>query len=178
MGSSNLTVVNSWQRNGFACEEDATKSFQINSLPQVVFLSILSYLDLKDLGRASRVSKYWYNSSLDPCLWRILKLQKRQQVTDEVLVRIASIGKNATLLDVSECTKITEAGIIKSIRRCPLLADLSAVRCSAMTDGCLAWLGRTCKNLKVLDVSLCPVTNWGVQKVCIGLLALFKRLQS
>ena len=146
---------------------DRRNCFQIDRLPQVVFLSILSYLDVKNLGRASCVSKHWYNSTLDPCLWRRLKLQKRKLVDSEVLVRITNYGSStATVLDLSECQNITEEGLLKALQQCPYLVELYVVRCPAVTDKCLAEMGQSCQNIKVLDISLCPgVTDIGVEEV-------------
>lgn len=146
--------------------------FQINRLPQVVFLSILSYLDVKNLGRASCVSKHWYNSTLDPCLWRRLKLQKRKLVNSEVLVRITNYGSStATVLDVSECSNITEEGLLMALPQCRYLVELYVGRCPAVTDRCLAEMGQSCQNIKILDISLClGVTDSGVKEVSFALL--------
>ena len=149
-------------------EEGNRDSFKINNLPQVVFLSILSYLDLKDLGRASCVSKHWYNSTLDPCLWRKLKLQKRHKVDDEVLVRITNHGSAVSVLDVSECRSITEEGLLKALLQCKCLVDLSVVRCVAVTDKILSVIGQSCRNIRSLDISLCRVTDTGVKEVRRG----------
>ena len=149
--------------------EGGANSFQINNLPQVVFLSILSYLDVKNLGRASCVSKHWYNSSLDPCLWRTLKLQKRQKVDDGVLSRVTNHGSTASVLDVSDCPNITEEGLIQALMQCSCLVELSVVRCPAVTDKCLAFIGQSCKNIKFLDISLCHITDAGVKKVSLCL---------
>ena len=162
--SLSLHVVNN-------CEEkeqedgDVDNCFEINKLPQVVFLNILWYLDVKDLGRASCVSKYWYNSCLDPCLWRILRLKKREKVNDEVIARITTLGANASVLDVSDCPKLTEEGLIKALRQCSSLLELFVVRCSAVTDKCLSVIGQSCKFIKLLDISLCPVTDNGLKEV-------------
>ncbi|KAM7437175.1 F-box/LRR-repeat protein 17 [Porites harrisoni] len=155
-------------------EEGNRDSFKINNLPQVVFLSILSYLDLKDLGRASCVSKHWYNSTLDPCLWRKLKLQKRHKVDDEVLVRITNHGSAVSVLDVSECRSITEEGLLKALLQCKCLVDLSVVRCVAVTDKILSVIGQSCRNIRSLDISLCRVTDTGVKELCEGCLQLEK----
>ena len=154
--------------------EDRRNCFQIDYLPQAVFLSILSYLDVKHLGRASCVSKHWYNSALDPCLWRRLKLQKRQLVDSEVLVRITNYGSStATVLDLSECRNITEEGLLKALQQCRYLVELYVVRCPAVTDKCLATMGQSCQNIKVLDISLCPaVTDIGVEEVSFSVLIL------
>ena len=141
--------------------------FQINRLPQLVFRSILSYLDVKDLGRASCVSKHWHYCTLDPCLWRRLKLQKRKLVNNEVLVRITNYGSStATVLDVSECRNITEEGLLKALQQCRYLVELYVARCPAVTDKCLAEMAQSCQNMKLLDISLCPgVTDSGVKEV-------------
>ena len=146
--------------------EGVEMTFEINSLPQVVFLTILSYLDVKNLGRASCVSKHWYNSSLDPCLWKILKLQKRQKVDDKVLVRVTKqASSNASLLDVSECESLTEEGLMTALRQCQLLVELRVVRCPAVTDRCLTVIAQSCRNVKLLDISLCSITDQGVKEV-------------
>ena len=161
--SLSLNDVKSCQKDSEL--EDAANSFQINSLPQVVFLSILSLLDVKNLGRASCVSKHWYNSCLDPCLWRTLKLQKREKVDDGVLARLTNHGSNASVLDVTDCPNITEEGLIKALRQCQSLVELIVVRCPAVTDNCLAVIGQSCSNLKLLDISLCSVTDYGIEQV-------------
>ena len=155
---------------------DGRNCFEINRLPQVVFLSILSYLDVKNLGRASCVSKHWYNSTLDPSLWRRLKLQKRQLVNSEVLVRITNYGSStATVLDLTECRNITEEGLLMALQQCQYLVELYVVRCPAVTDKCLAEMGQNCRNIKVLDISLCPgVTDNGVKEVSFSVLHVRK----
>ena len=164
---SSLNDVNSSQMDN----EGVANSFQINNLPQVVFLSILSYLDVKNLGRASCVSKHWYNSTLDPCLWRKLKLQKRTKVDDGVLSRVTNHGSTASVLDVSDCPNITEEGLIKALMQCRCLVELSVVSCPAVTDKCLAFIGQSCNNIKSLDISLCYVTDAGVKEVNLYLIS-------
>lgn len=155
--------------------EDVANFFQITNLPQVVFLTILSFLDVKNLGRASCVSRHWYNSCLDPCLWRKLKLQKREKVDDGVLARVTNHGSNASVLDVSDCPNITEEGLIKALRQCQSLVELIVVRCPAVTDKCLAAIGQSCNNVKSLDISLCSVTDYGINQVSFVLnLSLYR----
>lgn len=152
------------------CEVDnqvdgADNCFAINNLPHLIFVNILSYLSVEDLGSASCVSKYWYNSCLDPQLWKIIKLKKRRKVDDKVLGRVTNHGSNASVLDVSECPNITEDGLIKALWRCRLLVELTVVRCSAVTDECLSVIGKSCKKIKSLDITLCSVTDKGLQEV-------------
>lgn len=151
------------------CEVDnqvdgADNCFAINNLPHLIFVNILSYLSVEDLGSASSVSKYWYNSCLDPQLWKIIKLKKRRKVDDKVLGRVTNHGSNASVLDVSECPNITEDGLIKALWRCRLLVELTVVRCSAVTDECLSVIGKSCKKIKSLDITLCSVTDKGLQE--------------
>ena len=152
------------------CEVDnqvdgADNCFAINNLPHLIFVNILSYLSVEDLGSASCVSKYWYNSCLDPQLWKIIKLKKRRKVDDKVLGWVTNHGSNASVLDVSECPNITEDGLIKALWRCRLLVELTVVRCSAVTDECLSVIGKSCKKIKSLDITLCSVTDKGLQEV-------------
>lgn len=154
------------------CEVDnqvdgAENCFAINNLPHLVFVNILSYLSVEELGSASCVSKYWYNSCLDPHLWRIIKLKKRRKVDDKVLNRVTNHGSNAFVLDVSDCPNITEDGLIKALWQCRSLVELTVVRCSAVTDKCLSVIGTSCKKIKSLDITLCPVSDKGLQEVSL-----------
>ncbi|PFX21065.1 F-box/LRR-repeat protein 17-like [Stylophora pistillata] len=175
-------MENYWSLNSSKCGQKEkspslnTSLMDMNSLPQAVFLCVLSYLDVKDLGRVSCVSKHWYNSALDPSLWRKLKLSKRQKVDDEVLVRVTNYGSSATggVLDVSECANITEEGLIKALQQCRFLVELSVVRCPAVTDNCLTEIGQSCQNMKFVDISLCRVTDCGVKGLCQGCVKLEK----
>lgn len=115
LNSLSLYVVNN-------CEEeeqevgDVDNCFEINKFLQVVFLNILWYLDVKDLGRVFCVFKYWYNFCFDLCLWRILRFKKWEKVNDEVIVRIIMFGVNVFVLDVLDCLKLIEEGFIKVLR--------------------------------------------------------------
>lgn len=141
-------------------------TFQINSLPQVAFLKILSYLTMKERVTASVVSKYWYNSCFDPCLWRNIRLRERKSVTDDVFYRLTDLSSSLNVLDIFECGNITERGLAEGLCQCSQLIELRAVRCPNFTDFCMEKVGETCKQLKLLDISLCTkVTDDGIQKV-------------
>jgi hypothetical protein len=59
--------------------------FYRTALPNLVEISILSYLDPKDLGRSSSASRYWRNTINDQSLWKSLfdRYQFRLEVPPE-----------------------------------------------------------------------------------------------
>ncbi|KAF2982065.1 hypothetical protein EK904_005120, partial [Melospiza melodia maxima] len=51
----------------------------------------------------SLVCKYWRDLCLDFQFWKQLDLSSRQQVTDELLEKIASRSQNITEINISDC---------------------------------------------------------------------------
>ena len=141
-------------------------TFQMNCLPQVAFLKILSYLSMKERVTVSLVSRHWYNSCFDPILWHKLHLQGRISVTNDVFCQLTGISSSLVVLDISECSSITEQGLEQGLGQCSQLQELRVVRCANITDSCLEQVGQTCKELRLLDISLCTkLRDTGIQKV-------------
>jgi hypothetical protein len=141
------------------------RSVDFNSLPHVVILNILSFLNIKDLGRTACVSKYLNNSCHYPSLWTHVNISNRRLVTDDVLHHVLSISRNITSLDISESRNITEHGLQTALVNCQSLQELKTVRCDYLTDACLEVVGQVCLDLSVVDFSMCKITDSGMEKV-------------
>ena len=167
LSQERLSLVNSNDTSGAKLAGNGTfSSFPFDSLPHLVFLNILSYFTIKELGEASRVCRLWHSKCFDPSLWRNLNFKGRSKVTDAVLGRITSLSQNISTLNISECAELSEKCIVESLRGCSFLEEIRLVRCSGISDLCLECIGQSCSRLKILDISLCPVTDEGIRKVC------------
>lgn len=143
----------------------STKFIDFYSLPDVVVLKVLSFLDIKCLGRVACVSKYLNACCQYASLWTHLNLSSRRLVTDDVLYRVINISSNITSLDISESRNITEHGLRTALVDCITLQKLKAVRCECITDTSLELIGRFCVELNVVDFSMCKITDLGIEKV-------------
>ena len=91
---------------------------QINCLPQVAFLKVLSYLSMKERVNASSVSKHWYNSCFDSSLWRKICLKEQKSVTDKVFCHLTDISNSLIALDICECGSISSNGLVQGLSQC------------------------------------------------------------
>lgn len=59
-------------------------------------------------------------------------------------------------LDVSDCTKLSDAGVRAAATACPLLASLDMSNCAYVSDETLREISLVCAGLRSLDASHCP----------------------
>uniref|UniRef100_A0A8D0HL12 F-box domain-containing protein n=1 Tax=Sphenodon punctatus TaxID=8508 RepID=A0A8D0HL12_SPHPU len=83
---------------------------------------------------ASLVCKYWRDLCLDFQFWKQLDLSSRQQVTDELLEKIASRSQNITDINISDCRNISDTGVCVLAFKCPGLLRYTAYRCKQLSD--------------------------------------------
>jgi hypothetical protein len=83
-----------------------------------------------------------------------LSLQRCQQVTDAALCSIVDYLW-LERIDLSHCTRITDAGIEVLALVCIAMQEVILRRCSKLTGACLFSLARTCLDLRELDVRDC-----------------------
>lgn len=146
------------------CLED--HSFHFEYLPHVVLLNILSYLNVKDLGRTACVSKHLNSYCKYPSLWTVVDLSNRKNVDDSVLQRVINISRNIAVLNVSEADNVTEFGLRQALLGCKTLIEFRAARSYFVSDECLTVIGQTCKDLKRIDVTMCRrITDNGIGQV-------------
>ena len=97
--------------------------FPMNELPDSLMLRIFTYLNMSDLGKASRVCRKWKRITYDPSIWRSVNLERHARTLDDKSFQL----------------------MVKS-RLGPSLRHLNLSNC-AVTSKMLRQLAKSCKNL-------------------------------
>ncbi|XP_033929015.1 F-box/LRR-repeat protein 17 isoform X2 [Melopsittacus undulatus] len=125
----------------------------INHLPSSILLKIFSNLSLNERClSASLVCKYWRDLCLDFQFWKQLDLSSRQQVTDELLEKIASRSQNITEINISDCRNISDTGVCILAIKCPGLLRYTAYRCKQLSDTSIIAVASQCPLLQKVHV--------------------------
>ncbi|XP_054034240.1 F-box/LRR-repeat protein 17 isoform X1 [Dryobates pubescens] len=125
----------------------------INQLPPSILLKIFSNLSLNERClSASLVCKYWRDLCLDFQFWKQLDLSSRQQVTDELLEKIASRSQNITEINISDCRNISDTGVCILAIKCPGLLRYTAYRCKQLSDTSIIAVASQCPLLQKVHV--------------------------
>ncbi|KAM6289349.1 F-box/LRR-repeat protein 17 [Aegotheles albertisi] len=125
----------------------------INQLPPSILLKILSNLSLNERClSASLVCKYWRDLCLDFQFWKQLDLSSRQQVTDELLEKLASRSQNITEINISDCRNVSDTGVCILAIKCPGLLRYTAYRCKQLSDTSIIAVASQCPLLQKVHV--------------------------
>ncbi|XP_043566251.1 F-box/LRR-repeat protein 17 isoform X2 [Chiloscyllium plagiosum] len=125
----------------------------INQLPSSILLKVFAHLTLKERClSASLVCKYWRDLGLDFQFWKQLDLSGRQQITDDVLMRIASKNRNTIQINVSDCRSISDTGVSSIASQSPGLQKYIAYRCKQLSDISLIAIACHCPFLQKVHV--------------------------
>uniref|UniRef100_A0A8C9W3R8 F-box and leucine rich repeat protein 17 n=1 Tax=Scleropages formosus TaxID=113540 RepID=A0A8C9W3R8_SCLFO len=125
----------------------------INQLPSSILLKVFSHLSVKERCLcASLVCKYWRDLCLDFQFWKQIDLSGLQQVTDDLLVKIASWRQNVMEINISDCRKVQDAGVHALASRCPGLLRYTAYRCKQLSDASLIAIATHCPLLQKVHV--------------------------
>ncbi|KAM9167394.1 F-box/LRR-repeat protein 17 [Mergus octosetaceus] len=125
----------------------------INQLPPSILLKIFSNLSLNERClSASLVCKYWRDLCLDFQFWKQLDLSSRQQVTDELLEKIASRSQNITEINISDCRNVSDTGVCILACKCPGLLRYTAYRCKQLSDTSIIAVASQCPLLQKVHV--------------------------
>ncbi|XP_065600307.1 F-box/LRR-repeat protein 17 [Cyrtonyx montezumae] len=125
----------------------------INQLPPSILLKIFSNLSLNERClSASLVCKYWHDLCLDFQFWKQLDLSSRQQVTDELLEKIASRSQNITEINISDCRNVSDTGVCILACKCPGLLRYTAYRCKQLSDTSIMAVASQCPLLQKVHV--------------------------
>lgn len=95
-------------------------------------------------------------------------LSLRQTIIVSVLLQCPRLLS----LDVSTCTKLSDAGVRMAATACPALVKLDISQCSYVSDETLREISIACSNLSILDVSHCP--NISLEGVSLPMLKEFR----
>uniref|UniRef100_A0AC11ETZ3 F-box and leucine rich repeat protein 17 n=1 Tax=Ovis aries TaxID=9940 RepID=A0AC11ETZ3_SHEEP len=139
----------------------------INQLPPSILLKIFSNLSLDERClSASLVCKYWRDLCLDFQFWKQLDLSSRQQVTDELLEKIASRGQNIIEINISDCRSMSDTGVCVLAFKCPGLLRYTAYRCKQLSDTSIIAVASHCPLLQKVHVgNQDKLTDEGLKQV-------------
>nr|XP_048298024.1 F-box/LRR-repeat protein 17 [Myodes glareolus] len=101
---------------------------------------------------ASLVCKYWRDLCLDFQFWKQLDLSSRQQVTDELLEKIASRSQNIIEINISDCRSMSDTGVCVLAFKCPGLLRYTAYRCKQLSDTSIIAVASHCPLLQKVHV--------------------------
>ncbi|XP_074527315.1 F-box/LRR-repeat protein 17 [Halichoeres trimaculatus] len=136
-----------------ARSSEAADHLSINHLPSSILLKVLSHLTVKERCLcASLVCKYWRDLCLDFQFWKQIDLSGLQQVTDDLLVKIASRRQNVTEINISDCRGVHDHGVSSLASHCPGLQKYTAYRCKQLGDSSLSNLAKYCPLLVKVHV--------------------------
>ncbi|TGZ47497.1 hypothetical protein DBV15_00027 [Temnothorax longispinosus] len=126
---------------------------------------ILKYLDMRSFCRMSKVNKRLNNLTQDPILFRSLNLRNLKKeyskdsyfCYDKILFYFASKCKDLQQLDLT-ASCISELDFVNFLQSCGhCLTHLRLSHCNFVDKLSLLKISQICKNLKVLDLSYCPL---------------------
>uniref|UniRef100_A0A8C6CSR1 F-box and leucine rich repeat protein 17 n=1 Tax=Moschus moschiferus TaxID=68415 RepID=A0A8C6CSR1_MOSMO len=139
----------------------------INQLPPSILLKIFSNLSLDERClSASLVCKYWRDLCLDFQFWKQLDLSSRQQVTDELLEKIASRSQNIIEINISDCRSMSDTGVCVLAFKCPGLLRYTAYRCKQLSDTSIIAVASHCPLLQKVHVgNQDKLTDEGLKQV-------------
>nr|XP_021380480.1 F-box/LRR-repeat protein 17 [Lonchura striata domestica] len=139
---------------GDSCRElPPPPTLDINQLPPSILLKIFSNLSLNERCLSvSLVCKYWRDLCLDFQFWKQLDLSSRQQVTDELLEKIASRSQNITEINISDCRNVSDTGVCILAIKCPGLLRYTAYRCKQLSDTSIIAVASQCPLLQKVHV--------------------------
>ncbi|XP_068944234.1 F-box/LRR-repeat protein 17 isoform X2 [Petaurus breviceps papuanus] len=149
------------------CREPSPETAGINQLPPSILLKIFSNLSLDERClSASLVCKYWRDLCLDFQFWKQLDLSNRQQVTDELLEKIASRSQNITEINISDCRSMSDTGVCVLAFQCPGLLRYTAYRCKQLSDTSIIAVASHCPLLQKVHVgNQDKLTDEGLKQV-------------
>ncbi|XP_029336739.1 leucine-rich repeat-containing protein 29-like isoform X4 [Mus caroli] len=90
---------------------------------------------------------------------RQLSLSLLPAFTDMGLVAVARGCPSLERLTLSHCSHLSDEGWAQAARLWPRLQHLNLSSCSQLTEQTLDTIGQACKQLRVLDVAMCPGIN-------------------
>lgn len=115
---------------------------------------------------ASLVCKYWRDLCLDFQFWKQLDLSSCQQVTDELLEKIAPRSQNIIEISISDCRSMSDTGVCVLAFKCPGLHRYTAYRCKQLSDTSIIAVASHCPLLQKVHVgNQDKLTDEGLKQV-------------
>uniref|UniRef100_F6PPU7 F-box/LRR-repeat protein 15-like leucin rich repeat domain-containing protein n=2 Tax=Ornithorhynchus anatinus TaxID=9258 RepID=F6PPU7_ORNAN len=153
-------LLEPWPSPNLSAESEEASTSQGVCYTSISCLRVLQELDLTACCKLT-------NTSLTMVIkfpqLRKLTLSMIPQLTDAALVAIAQGCPALEQLTLRHCRQLSDAGWIEAAGFLPRLHCLNISGCSQLTEKTLSALSSSCRQLKVLDVSLCE----GIQLAAI-----------
>jgi hypothetical protein len=166
---------------GYDCVNDAALSKLATSAPMLKSINLAYCADITDAGILALAKNCTHLEEVilwacyevtDDCIRslgvhcpRIRKLNLRccRRITDEGLQLIGQLFPRMESLNFTYCNKITDAGVQHLAVGLRSLRQFSLGYCGAnITDVCVKYLARHCRELEYLDLTGCEITNAGL----------------
>ncbi|XP_011852068.1 PREDICTED: leucine-rich repeat-containing protein 29 isoform X2 [Mandrillus leucophaeus] len=127
--------------------------------PQGPSLLMLRALQELDLTACSKLTDASLAKVLQFPQLRQLSLSLLPELTDKGLVAVAGGCPSLEHLALSHCSRISDKGWAQAASSWPRLQHLNLSSCSQLTEQTLDTIGQACRQLRVLDVAMCPGIN-------------------
>ncbi|XP_062032708.1 uncharacterized protein LOC133748138 isoform X2 [Lepus europaeus] len=127
--------------------------------PQGPSLLVLQALQELDLTACSKLTDASLAKVLQFPQLRQLSLSLLPALTDLGLVAVARGCPSLERLALSHCGRLSDEGWAQAAGSWPRLQHLNLSSCSQLTEQTLDTIGQECKQLRVLDVAMCPRIN-------------------
>ncbi|XP_052022360.1 F-box/LRR-repeat protein 2-like isoform X1 [Apodemus sylvaticus] len=145
-------------------ENQAPDPQEPSSAPQGSSLLMLQALQELDLTACSKLTDASLAKVLQFPQLRQLSLSLLPAFTDMGLVAVARGCPSLERLALSHCSHLSDEGWAQAARLWPRLQHLNLSSCSHLTEQTLDTIGQACKQLRVLDVAMCPGINMAAVK--------------
>ncbi|KAM7332523.1 hypothetical protein ACRRTK_009231 [Alexandromys fortis] len=140
-------------------ENQAPDPQEPNSDPRSPSLLMLQALQELDLTACCKLTDASLAKVLQLPQLRQLSLSLLPGLTDTGLVAVARGCPSLERLALSHCSHLSDEGWAQAARFWPRLQHLNLSSCSQLTEQTLDTIGQACKQLRVLDVAMCPGIN-------------------
>ncbi|KAL4835794.1 hypothetical protein H8958_005346 [Nasalis larvatus] len=127
--------------------------------PQGPSLLMLWALQELDLTACSKLTDASLAKVLQFPQLRQLSLSLLPELTDKGLVAVARGCPSLEHLALSHCSRVSDKGWAQAASSWPRLQHLNLSSCSQLTEQTLDAIGQACRQLRVLDVTMCPGIN-------------------
>ncbi|XP_054390898.1 F-box/LRR-repeat protein 20 isoform X2 [Pongo abelii] len=127
--------------------------------PQGPSLLMLRALQELDLTACSKLTDASLAKVLQFPQLRQLSLSLLPELTDNGLVVVARGCPSLEHLALSHCSRLSDKGWAQAASSWPRLQHLNLSSCSQLTEQTLDAIGQACRQLRVLDVAMCPGIN-------------------
>ena len=137
----------------------------MNKLPDSIIIEIFSYLTSKELvTKLALVCKKWRCLTYDPSLWREIQTDEFSSINiqDSTILRFINYAKTVKTLSLRGCYQISNKVLRGVTINGSRLQNLNLENCFKITDRGIITLARACQNLRTVNTLNTLVTEHGL----------------